>query len=460
MGLSNKEMFEHVHTFLKGYSFESLPAEVISQACRVIMDTLGVMIRGSAEADASNLAKYYPETAAGATIFSPEFRRVDPQKAILVNSTMAAAQELTEGNRFSRGHFAVQTVPAVLAQAEVAGKNGQETVAAFVLAYEIAARIGMAMERHFYSYGHGMWAAPSASAGVAMLRGANPAEILECIKLGSNMAVAPAFETHFEGATVRNTTAGMGGVIAYMVPDLQACGYLGSEVAMGIVYGQIVGQSFSNDEFVKDLGQVYQITRNYFKFHASGRHMHPATDAMANALEQKPMQVEDIEKIDVYTYYPAAKMVQQDPINALTSKMSIPYSVAALTVLNETSADAYTPEAQGNPLLRDLMKRVTVHEDKNYSAKSSWGGAKEKAKRSARAEVTLKDGSVVTGYCENPTGDFDFPRPPGAVKEKFIKLAGSQLGVQAAERIWERGMKLPEEKDFSEFIRWISQQKS
>lgn len=433
--LTDEQMYEITAHFFRAFGDKPVPTEVTECARAIALDTIAVIVRGYREADVLSLARRYPEDAEGASLFSQPSRKIDPLRAIVCNTASAAAMELCEGNRFSGGHVALQVLPALLAAAEKYRVAGKRFLPALVMGYEIAARMGRAAQRHLRTHGHGMWAAAGSSVAIAWMLGRSGTQILECLKIASNLSLAPAFATHAEGATVRNVTAGMGGMMGYWVPELQDAGYLGSNSAMAITLGETLGASFSHEVFTRNLGSEFHVTSNYYKFEASGRHMHAATEALRGILCTRDIRYAEVDRIDVETYFPASSLVNTAPANALAAKTSIPYSIAALLVLGDLGHNAYDVEHLSDQRVRDLMRCVNIIESAQFTALARPSSAGQVPVRSARVSVTLRSGETLSEICENPRGDFDFPATPAALHEKYRQLTEPMLGVRKSQRL-------------------------
>lgn len=75
-------------------------------------------------------------------------------------------------------------------------------------------------------------------------------------------------------------------------------------------------------------------------------------------------------------------------------------------------------------MIRGQAAQVGVEEDPAYTQLVP-------AIRSAQVEVTLDDGRIGAGSCDNPDGCADRRFAPGVVATKFIRLAG--LGLPATD---------------------------
>ena len=53
-------------------------------------------------------------------------------------------------------------------------------------------------------------------------------------------------------------------------------GFVGEADGVGTVYGTVIADNFQPDEMVLELGERWEIARNYFKRHAACRYTHGA----------------------------------------------------------------------------------------------------------------------------------------------------------------------------------------
>jgi 2-methylcitrate dehydratase PrpD len=124
--------------------WETLPPRIQEFARLVWLDTFGCMLLGASHPETIDLAKTLaarnPEgRTASAVGPSP---RLTPLDAILVNGVSTGVDVFDGGNLDSKGHVAGYVMPGILTAAEQTGATLAETLAAFVVAYEVACRIG------------------------------------------------------------------------------------------------------------------------------------------------------------------------------------------------------------------------------------------------------------------------------------------------------------------------------
>src|SRR5207245_3416504 len=119
-----------------------IPESVRQHAKLVLLDTLGVILAGGERPEVRQLRDRLSGTAGtGATVFARGWPSHDPRTAALLNGIAGRSIELCEGLRLVSGQAAMQVLPGVLAVGEHLKSPGRQLLAAFVLGYDVAARL-------------------------------------------------------------------------------------------------------------------------------------------------------------------------------------------------------------------------------------------------------------------------------------------------------------------------------
>ena len=132
--------------FVATTPWEAIPAAVQRHARLVVLDTLGVILAGSIQPEVAATRARLTETGGrGATVYAPGWPATDPRTAALLNGLAGRSIELCEGHRYVSCQGAVQVLPTVLAAAEWLERSGRDALAALILGYEAAVRVGAAI---------------------------------------------------------------------------------------------------------------------------------------------------------------------------------------------------------------------------------------------------------------------------------------------------------------------------
>jgi 2-methylcitrate dehydratase PrpD len=416
--------------FVAETTYQTIPAPVVERAKWVLRDSVGVIIGGMAELEVQALADYATRTAPGPATLLGHGQGVTSAWACLVHGTAGTTLEMDEGHAFARGHAAVHAVAPALALAQAQGANGRQTIAALVIGYEVAARAGVATRLRPPVHPFGAWGVLGAAATAAWFKGMPAADVAGTLELAASYAITPSFETAYQGATVRNTYAGVVNRLGLLAADLYELGFRGEVGGLQTTFGQILGHSFDPAALNQGLGQEYEIMRGYFKPYSGCRYTHAAIDAVLALRKEAPLAVEDLDSVEVETYDIAAHLADPAPKTPLAGRFSLPYVVAATLANGTAGPEIFTPQMLADPALLDLAARVRVREDEAFTAMTP-------ARRPARVVLHFQDGRRREKTVTGSKGDPDQPMTAAELEDKFEQLATRRIELAQARQAWE-----------------------
>ena len=423
------QQIEALAKFAAETRWEDIPAPVQRQTKLVLLDTLGVILAGSVRPEVAQLRVRMAATAGtGATVYARGWPTHDPRTAALLNGIAGRAIELCEGLRLVSGQAAMQILPGILSVGEHARANGKELLAALVLGYDVAARLGMAFTPRPLAHQNGQAMLLAAAAAGARMRGLDAAGVSRAMRIAAVLMMTPSYTNTGAGATALNIAGGMSGFAGALAPDLALAGIEAQENAIEEALSQLVGDGFKPDHLLDELGTRWEIMRNYFRMYACCNPIHPALDVLKAALAELRPRAEEIERIEFATYRFASVMRNPNPPNYFASKYSLPHAAAVMAVRGKAEHSDIDDSALLDPVISALRQRVQVAEDPAMSALAP-------RLRPARVTVTLKDGRKATHTCESHEGDFNQPFAESVLRSKFRVLAGHVLTPEGVAQI-------------------------
>src|SRR5277367_6484102 len=206
--------------------------------------------------------------------------------AALLNGIAGRSIELCEGLRFVSGQAAMQILPGVLAAAEQFGASGREMLAAFVLGYDVAARLSGGFTPRPLAHQNGQVSLLAAAAAGARVRGLDSGGVSRAMRIATTLLLTPSYTNAVAGATALNVAGGMSGFAAALAPELALAGFEAQDDAVEQALGQLVGGGFATEHLTDGLGASWHITRNYFRLYACCNPIHPALDCLQAALAE------------------------------------------------------------------------------------------------------------------------------------------------------------------------------
>ena len=423
------------------FDLERAPAETVARLKACLLDLLGCLLAGTATEPAGQVAEMV-ERQGGLPQASVagRSRRVPAEWAALANGVAAHALELDDAHRFATGlHPAATVIPAALATAEMVGASGKELLQAILVGYDVAGRIGTALNpshryRGFHSTGTiGPFGAAAAS---ARLLGLRPQEVVAALSLVASQG-AGVFEFLVDGSTVKLLHAGWAAQKGVQAALLAQAGLSGPASALEGREGfaRAYAEELSLEGVAEQLGSCFEVDRSYFKLHAACGQTFSAIDA-AMALRDrlgisgKEAAVEGtlmgLQSIEVRTYRAAAVLDNREPTTERQARFSIPYCVGTALILGNAGLEAFGPEARNLPAIRYIASMTHVLESAPITASFP-------AKRTAVLEAVFSDGRRLTETVDYPRGMPENPASVEELEEKFHQLAAARLDLASRE---------------------------
>lgn len=444
--------------FVAGTRYEDLPAEVVEHAKRTVADTVAAIVRGAVYPEVGALAERMTTHAPGRSlVLRPSFPTAAAAPAAFVNATASCFLELDEGCR-PTGHPAIHVLPATLALAQELRAPGPALIAAFVLGYEVQARIARAAKLTPPVHCHGTLGQPAAAAALGWLSGWDASRVATAMNAAATLVTATTYSLPHAGATMRNVAPAITAQQAFTVRDLVESGFTAYDGAVGEVFGQVLGDAFDAQELTAGLGERYAVLDNYAKFHATCGGAHPALDALADALGAPPapgtfpwrvehgLRPEDIDAVEARTSHRDAGLGHLPQPYALSAKFSIPFAFGALIVRGCVDPAAFEGEALHDERIWRVAEKVRVRGDDALDAR--WPDE-------AIADVTIRltDGRTLRGTCGNPYGSPHNRADPADVEAKFRWLLADLLPDAEIDALWTSTLALDSLDDVSRFGR-------
>src|SRR5262250_1526964 len=139
-------VIEQLAAYVATEAFDKLPDAAVAAARRAVLDTLGVMLAGSAEATAARVRALIAHRGGSeeATVAGTPLR-ASAEDAALANGTAAHALDYDDLGRSLSGHPSAPILAAALALAERQRATGADLVTAFALGVEIESKLGRAI---------------------------------------------------------------------------------------------------------------------------------------------------------------------------------------------------------------------------------------------------------------------------------------------------------------------------
>ncbi len=339
--------------------------------------------------------------------------------------------ELDDIHKTSTVHAGAPVISAALASAEREHSDGRAFLLAVALGYEVALRVGEAVNPSHYRYWHptGTAATFGAAAAAGSLMKLNAAQMLDALGSAGTQA-AGLWEFNADGAMSKHLHPGKAAMNGVLAADLARVGFTGATRILEGERGFFRAMSAAYDEsrITDGLGERWKISENCYKLHSCCGHTHTAIDIAQCRRPPGLREPSDIRSVEIETYAPGYEIVKEmRPQTPYQAKFSIAYCVAVALLDGHAGLDQFTPERMADPAIAALLERtrVTVADDLTAKYPAAWP---------ARLTITLMNGETLQGAADFPRGNPENPVSTQELEDKFRGLVAPRFGIAAAGR--------------------------
>jgi 2-methylcitrate dehydratase len=453
-------LVERLSRYASGLDYEALPPEVVHQAKRLIVDTVGCALGGYW----SEPARIARELAATVRSSEPvtligSGERTSLDLATFANGVMIRFLDFNDGytSTGESGHPS-DSIAAVLTTAELRRRSGRDAIVATVLAYEVFCRVCDEVDLKPLGFDHVTVGGMASTAAAARLLGLNEAEIAQAFNLGIAPNVA-LYQTRignvsmWKGCAYAN--ASRNAVFAAMLAARGMTGPSPVFEGVGGYFKAVTREPFELRALggMPDAGGVrhpYKIMECSVKRFPLGQYSQTVVEA-ALQLRSKVSGPDEIAAIEIETVTTAIRLMAGDPDKweprtRESADHSMPYTVAVALTHGEVEEKHFGERYLNDQKLRALTRRVKAT-------------ATEEADRRmpeamlCRMTLVTAGGERHEAVVEYHKGHWKNPMSDAEIEAKFRKLAREVLDEAQTTRLLERLWRLEEMPDAGEVVR-------
>ncbi len=447
-------LVEQLSAYAAALRYEDLPPEVVQQAKRLIVDTVGCALGGYA----SEPAKIAREIAGTVTSSTPATvigsgQRSSLDLATFANGVMIRFLDFNDGytSTGESGHPS-DSIAAVLTIAEALGRSGKDVITVTVLAYEVFCRICDAVDLKPLGFDHVTVGGMASTAAAARLFGLSEKEIAQAFNLGiaPNIALYQTRIGHvsmWKGCAYAN--ASRNAVFAAMLASRGMSGPTPIFEGVGGYFKAVTRAPFELSG-LGGRGQPYKIMECSIKRYPLGQYSQTVVQA-ALELRAKIGSVDEIAEIRIETVTAAVRLMAGDPekwtpATRETADHSMPYTVAVALMYGGVEAHHFDDKYLRDPALLALAQRVKVE----VSAEADL-----RMPEAMRCHFTLvtKAGVTHAALVDYHKGHYKNPLSDAEIEGKFRPLAAQVLGAAQTDRLLKTLWQIEDLADAGECVR-------
>lgn len=439
--------------YVDSVNYQVIPENVIHETKKRIIDSLGCAI-GAFNAEPVKISRKIAESARdslGATLFGTR-TRTTPDLSAFVNGIMVRYFDYNDTYLSKEPAHPSDNIAPCFSVAEAESASGKDLLLSIVLAFEIQCRLCDLADLRHRGWDHVCYGLASTALAAGMLMDLNTKKMVEAVNLALNSHIAmrqvrAGKLSMWKGCSFAN--AARNGVFSAM---LAREGMTGPspifEGEMGF-FKQVSGpfQIDTNDFGGKN--GTFKIAETYLKFFPAEIHSQSAIWA---ALETRKGidDLDDIVSVEIASHEAGYTILGNDPekwtpMTKETADHSLPYIVAMALIEGRIDNLTYSEKKFRDPKTLVFLKKITVVEDKELSARYPEAVAN-------RITVKLSSGRVVSKQVDYHKGHPKNPMSDEEVEEKFRRLTKHNLVNRQATKILNNIWDLDRVKDVGKAI--------
>lgn len=410
-----------------------IPESALEMAALLLLDTTGVGA-SAANMQAGQIARdlaadMYGGTAENRVPMLFDGRMVSPAGMAFAAATQIDNLDAHDGYNPTKGHIGCAVVPALYAfAAQRPDLTGREALEALVIAYEFAARAGVALHDTVSDYHtSGAWNALGVVAMGGRLLGHDAEVLRHALGIAEYHGPRSQMMREIATPTMLHDGSGMGALVGLMAVDMAARGFQGAPAIT--VEAEEVAHTWD------DLGEDWTIEKNYIKPYPICRWAHAAIDAVHQLQSEHAFKEEVIQRVTVRTFHEAAQLYAGIPDSTSKAQYSLAFAVASMLRHGRIGVEQISEQAFADEATADLLARIEVLEDQRHSSRFPAG-------RWSDVTIDLADGRTLSSGDVHARGGPEAPMSEAEVKEKFLSLSRQTVAPQRMEQIWAAGKAL------------------
>jgi 2-methylcitrate dehydratase len=417
---------ELLSTYACRLTYQDLPPEMVHQVKRTLVDTFGCAL-GGFSAEPSTIARRLASRTTSSTpsrILGTKDGSA-PDMAGFANGVMVRYLDCNDSYFSPGGGHPSDMIPAILAMADPLGSDGQTVITAITLAYEVFCRLSDQVVIGDLGWDQGMFSVIGAACGAGKVMGLDREAMSHALSLAVvpnlPLAVTRVGElSMWKGCAAACATRA--GIFAAQLAQEGMTGPAEPFDGPRGLWDQAVGQPVA----LEQLGggrEPFRITATSFKFFPSQIHTQGPIGLALELHAQVPAA--EIAAVRIRTYRSAVRSAatdpqKWDPQTRETADHSIPFLVATAFQDGAVTPASFAPERIQNPALRQLMSKMTIEEDLEFTQAFP-------EELNCWMEITSTSGHRFTAETAYPKGHRQNPLSDAELEAKLRHLAVGTL---------------------------------
>ncbi|NNU80166.1 MmgE/PrpD family protein [Halovulum dunhuangense] len=420
-----------VADFVLSASLSDLPAVVVENGKKSILDGLGLALSGSVAKSGEYVRRHLADLNLGegtATVIGSN-RKVAPRFAAFANGVgihaddyddtqLAVAKDRVYG---LLTHPTAPALPSALAMGETLGKSGADIMLAYHLGVEVECKIAEAIDpRHYQTGFHatatcGTFASASAA---GRLMGLSRDAMLRALSVAGSQSAG--LRENF-GTMTKPFHAGRSSESGVAAAQFAEYGWTASDNILEAMRGffRAAGGGYDAGAIRGKLGAPWTFDSPgvSIKPHPSGSLTHPGMTEMLRLIRENNLTADQVKHVRVGTNsnMPNA-LIHHRPTNELQGKFSMQFCMAILLIEGRAGLNEFTDEVVNRADVKAMIEKVDFVVDERAEAAGYH-------LMTTYIDIETTDGRTISGMADFGKGSPANPMSYDEVAGKFLECA-------------------------------------
>lgn len=393
---------------------EDIPEPVVHAARCCLLHWIGCSVGGSREESVACALAAVDELSGPrqASVLGRK-EKLDITLAAFINGISADVLSFSDTHPQTLIHPGGVIGSAALALAERTPVSGADFLNAYVLGYEVACRVGLAVYPWHYARGWhitGTAGIFGATAAAGKLLGLDEKHMVWALGIGSTQS---AGLRGMFGSMCKNLHIGRAAQNGLSSALLARKGFTSSNRSLEAPRGfaHVLGEKPDLDAITDGLGTRFEILQNTYKPYPCGVVIHPIIEGCIRLASSHPFAATSIQRIKLRCNPLVIELTgKEKPASTLEAKLSVYHSAAAALLARRMTEREYSPSTISNPDVLALREKVLVTVDEEIREDET------------HVALELSGGETLSCHVDHVIGSIGNPMSDQDIEQKFRGL--------------------------------------
>ena len=337
--------------------YEDFSVEVINEAKKCLLDTVGVSIMGSQTKLSKIVNDFSKEFYSGHDSQSLFHQTKMSQLGALYTSAMSIdAFDMHDGHVLTKGHVGVSVVPASLLIHNNESMTGKEVLANIIIAYEISVRAGIALHDSTSDYHtSGAWNSLGVCAIACRVLKLSKEQTKHALGICEFYSPRSQMMKIIDTPSMLKDGSGFGSFVGLKAALLAKSGFTGAPSL--VLYSEDTKKHWQN------LGKKFEILKQYFKPYPVCRWAQPAIVA-ANYLNKNfTFNIDDIKNVTIESFHESTRLNNNIPNNTEEAQYALKYPAVLSLAQTDLTKKIVTEDFDLDKDILELFNKTNISEN-------------------------------------------------------------------------------------------------